>query len=516
MKTRYLLIINVIGLLMTINSLKAQDCQSEIVIGLINNKGGVYANQKVELISYLDGKSYKQLSDAKGEATFAVPCKQKFDVKISNYTDKSNAVSPDFEGGSAYLGYEYEPNMAEKEQQFAMSEKERLVVDKYAKTFPDTTYIEKGTMVKPPESTSYMTFVLSIIDLDDKPLANEMVTISGEKRKLSFKGLTNSAGKISLYLPKGDNYSINFKYQKNYQNEIVKYEKGTSSGYLNLSYMGTVEYLKRKKAEEERIKQEEKRLAEEKKRFEERCKALKIEAEEAHRREILEAARIKESDMKRPVIENPQVGKIGPVDKVLTRNKWVDKLIVCDLTGSMTPYAGQLSAWYQMNWKLEKNLQFVFFNDGDMKRDSDKKIGSTGGIYYQPATDLGSLVSLMSLVQSHGSGGDCPENNIEALLEGVKKAKPFKEIVMIADNYAPVKDIELLKDFSKPVHSIVCGSSGFIHPDYLRIAWKTKGSVHTMEEDITKIASMLEGESISIRGITYKIMGGEFVQLKKA
>jgi hypothetical protein len=78
-----------------------------------------------------------------------------------------------------------------------------------------------------------------------------------------------------------------------------------------------------------------------------------------------------------------------------------------------------------------------------------------------------------------------------------------------------VKDIELLKNFNRPVHIVLCGSSGGrVLLDYLAIAWKTKGSIHTMEEDITKIASMSEGESIRIGGSTYKIMGGEFVQIK--
>jgi hypothetical protein len=87
---------------------------------------------------------------------------------------------------------------------------------------------------------------------------------------------------------------------------------------------------------------------------------------------------------------------------------------------------------------------------------------------------------------------------------------------MIADNYAPVKDIELLKNFNKPVHIILCGANESVLIDYLLIAWKTKGSIHTIEEDIVNIANMMEGQSIKINGITYKIMGGEFVRIGKA
>jgi hypothetical protein len=216
------------------------------------------------------------------------------------------------------------------------------------------------------------------------------------------------------------------------------------------------------------------------------------------------------------LLESSGIGLDTVVMAVLNRNKWSEKLIVCDLTGSMDPYANQLSAWYQLNYKKETNLQFVFFNDGDSKEDHQKVIGSTGGIYYQSSKGLDSLIVMMSKVRHAGHGGDCPENNMEALIKGVKMARPYKELVMIVDNYAPVKDISLLKNFNKPVHIILCGSqSGEVLLDYLLIAWKTKGSVHTIEEDIYKIAGMLEGESIVVGGVTYRIMGGEFVRVSK-
>ena len=92
----------------------------------------------------------------------------------------------------------------------------------------------------------------------------------------------------------------------------------------------------------------------------------------------------------------------------------------------------------------EKNLQFVFFNDGDNKSTSMKKIGETGGIYYQNKPSIEELVNKVSFVQGKGGGGDGPENNMEALIKGVGMADPYKELVMVADNHAPVKDLELL------------------------------------------------------------------------
>jgi hypothetical protein len=108
----------------------------------------------------------------------------------------------------------------------------------------------------------------------------------------------------------------------------------------------------------------------------------------------------------------------------------------------------------------------------------------------------------MANVSAKGNGGDCAENNMEALIKGTQMAAPFKELVMIVDNNAPVKDIELLKKFNIPVHIILCGVNDWVMPDYLNIAWKTKGSIHTIEQDIKKISLMGEGQDIVINGIT--------------
>ena len=88
------------------------------------------------------------------------------------------------------------------------------------------------------------------------------------------------------------------------------------------------------------------------------------------------------------------------------------------------------------------------------------------------------------------------------------------DMTLIVDNNSPIKDIKLLDKFNLPVHVILCGATeGWILPDYLLLAWKTKGTIHTIEEDITSIAKMTEGQEIKIGASTYKIMGGEFVRI---
>ncbi|MEN9999315.1 MAG: hypothetical protein RI922_2305 [Bacteroidota bacterium] len=479
----------------------SQECTSKVTIKLNNIRGGVFSNETVTLKNQKDGKTVSLKSNSKGEAIFMLPCDQKYSVTISNYTRTNEIISPAQEGAYATRNFSYEPNMAEKDAAFAMSENEKSTLDAAIKLLPDTTYVKGSIMTKPTALTNYITFTLKVTDLESVPLMNETVVFTGINRNKSIKGTTNTKGEILVYLPKGDTYTVNFKHNKDYNRHEVKYSKGNGTGSMNLMYLGTKEIEYRKKVEAERIAAEEKRLADEHKAFVDWCKRLKITEEEGHRRKL---------------VESSGAGSDTVVLAALNRNKWSEKLIVCDLTGSMDPYANQLSVWYQLNYKKESNLQFVFFNDGDDKEDAKKVIGNTGGIYYQRAKGLDSLIFLMSKVRSRGNGGDCPENNMEALIKGVKTAGPYKELVMIVDNNAPVKDLSLLKSFNKPVHIILCGSNdGQVLLDYFLIAWKTKGSIHTIEEDIYSIANMSEGESVVVGGITYRIMGGEFVRVTK-
>jgi len=482
--------------------LSAQECLSSITIQLKNIRGGVFANQSVTLTAKSDGRSFSQKSNSNGVATLSVPCEQVFSIVITNYTRRKEIVSGS-EGENITQTLTYEPDMAAKDKLFEMSATEKAAVDGFVKTLPDT--IEAGSGMPRPKQIEYYARVdIAIVDINDKPLENEALSIMGEKRHKKVKGTTGMNGHLVVYLPKGDNYYISFKYNKNYISKEFEYSKGTSQGEMTFAYLGTREIERRKKIEAERIAAEEKRLKEEAAEFEKKCKKLGISVEEGRKREV------------REWVTSMSSAHDTVVSAVLNRNKWLEKLIVCDLTGSMSPYAAQLAAWYQLSWLNEKNLQFVFFNDGDNKPDNLKRIGSTGGIYYAASKGIDSLFNTIAKVAANGGGGDCPENNMEALIKGQTLARPYKELVMIADNHAPVKDLVLLKDFNVPVHIILCGVNNEIMTDYLNIARKTKGSIHTMEEDITRLAAMSEGQEIRIGRNTYRIMGGEFIKISKA
>ncbi|WP_343636635.1 hypothetical protein [Fluviicola sp.] len=204
------------------------------------------------------------------------------------------------------------------------------------------------------------------------------------------------------------------------------------------------------------------------------------------------------------------------IANVFNRNKWKNMTIAADITGSMSPYTGQLLLWLALQFNNEKVKQITFFNDGDRKTEAQKQIGQIGGIYQTATCDIETVRKLAIKAMTGGCGGDGPENNIEGLLKAYQSNPGCKELILVADALAPVKDIRLLEQVKVPVRVVLCGTYYGLHPDYLLIAAKTGGSVHTIEDDILNLATMKEGETFKISGRTYQITKGTFILIKNS
>ncbi len=218
------------------------------------------------------------------------------------------------------------------------------------------------------------------------------------------------------------------------------------------------------------------------------------------------------------ILANKVAVKDSTVLKIFERNKWKDMTVVTDYTGSMSPYIGQVFLWYRLTFATKDFSEFVFFNDGDAKEDDTKRTGKTGGIYYCKSNIKDTVLETAFRCSRNGYGGDVQENNIEAALFAIKKNPDLKEIIMIVDNWAPMRDYMLISQIKIPVHVVVCGlSSGVaINTEYLDLARHTKGSIHTIEEDITDLSKLVEGKKISMDNFDYAVQGGRFVKIKKA
>lgn len=194
---------------------------------------------------------------------------------------------------------------------------------------------------------------------------------------------------------------------------------------------------------------------------------------------------------------------------------WNQMLIVSDLTGSMAPYMAQLLIWYRLHTNNDLVKQWVFFNDGDLKEDKDKTIGNTGGIYNIATSDFDQVLFKAYETIKNGTGGDAPENDLEALNAGIALCPNCKEVILIADNYSNIRDIALLNAINRPVKIVLCGADKFINPVYLTLARNTGGAVYTIERDIDFLMDINEGEEFSIGKQLYKLENGKMIAIKK-
>jgi hypothetical protein len=200
--------------------------------------------------------------------------------------------------------------------------------------------------------------------------------------------------------------------------------------------------------------------------------------------------------------------------KVLNRNpEWAEMLIVCDVTGSMSPYTSQVLLWQNLNIKKKRIKDFVFFNDGDMTEDAKKVIGRTGGIYDTTGQTIDAVIASAVKAMKGGYGGDGPENNVEALIYGNRKYPDCHQVVMIADNGATPRDLILSDQVHKPVKIILCGAQGGVNPAYLDLAKATGGSIHTIEQDIVNMADLTEGGVLKIGKENFEWRGGKFKKI---
>lgn len=230
-------------------------------------------------------------------------------------------------------------------------------------------------------------------------------------------------------------------------------------------------------------------------------------------------------NIKNPFEEDFQKKKIAldsSIYKIVDRNfqSWDSVLVVIDWTSSMYENGFQLFVWLALH-ESQKNKfrKYVFFNDGDNKEPHEKITGDTGGIYCTEDNSLKGALELMQLTAANGTGGDGQENDIEALLEGIRHCMECKDIVLIADSKSTIRDFALLPQLiqvcrqnQQSIHVLLAGFDGNLLTEYLLMAYKTNGSVHTLDEDVENLLLLNEHKKITIGEKVFQVRKGYLVE----
>ncbi|SFE21336.1 hypothetical protein [Spirosoma endophyticum] len=179
--------------------------------------------------------------------------------------------------------------------------------------------------------------------------------------------------------------------------------------------------------------------------------------------------------------------------QILTRNlrRWPDAVIVCDLTSSMYPYTTQLFAWFKKNARHPSIKGIVFFTDCDSLGLQTRPGGPAGRMFVTRSWEsTTALPMLLEAARNTVQNKDDAENDVAALLFAQQEFPDARHLILLADNISTVKDMALLNTVRKPVHVVLCGTTGSdtalaFQPDYYVIANQTNGSLHTLEDDFT-------------------------------
>jgi hypothetical protein len=155
----------------------------------------------------------------------------------------------------------------------------------------------------------------------------------------------------------------------------------------------------------------------------------------------------------------------------------------------MYPYSTQLYTWFARHSKSPSVEGVVFFTDCDSLGQETQHTPISGQMFVSSEMETEKVLPIMiqaarNTVHNHIS----QENDMEALLYAQIAFPQAKHLILVADNSSAVKDMMLLEKISKPVHVILCGSPGdstqALQPEYLEIARRTGGTLHTLEDDL--------------------------------
>tara|TARA_B100000809_G_scaffold57505_2_gene53634 strand:- start:8208 stop:9488 length:1281 start_codon:yes stop_codon:yes gene_type:complete len=194
------------------------------------------------------------------------------------------------------------------------------------------------------------------------------------------------------------------------------------------------------------------------------------------------------------------------------RNKnWTNFIVATDVTGSMSPYSAQVFVWLKQQAENKTAQYFVFFNDGDEKRSNKKKPLETKGIYITKNKNIDAVINTATKCMRSGSGGgEGLENDIEAIIDGIKHYPEADQIILVADNMEGMRDYKFINQIKKPVRVIICGAGNRINVTYMDLARQTNGSVHTKHTDVVNLKSYKNGDYFFIDEREYLFQNGTF------
>lgn len=186
--------------------------------------------------------------------------------------------------------------------------------------------------------------------------------------------------------------------------------------------------------------------------------------------------------------------------------------LVMDVTGSMSGNVAAMKRWIELRNDSIAFTSFSFFNDGDGRATRFKKLGKTGGIYTTYSEkEIGNTIET---AMDKGSGGERSESDIEAVIHAQNSDSLHTAVLLIADNYSEIRDIELLPQVSVPVHILICAAPNGVREEYLNLARQTNG-VLIYYGEVINVSEVRRGGTLHVGPAAYSFNGKNFKLIEK-
>ncbi|MCB9296974.1 MAG: hypothetical protein H6559_28215 [Lewinellaceae bacterium] len=487
------------------NAPAATETHVQLTIQVLDLRNRGVAGLELWAVNKKQAKVWYGQTDGRGEAVFLLPRGQAFTLNTADEPGIKDFRTVDAKFVRSRLGVGYSPK-------------------EYTEVVRNDTVFQQVAESQMPTRSRVLLW-LTVEGFDGQPHEGEQLYFRLRKSGRVFAAETDATGRAILMLPKGDSITISTLFEPEVAHFFLPNDDRAGKVRLRYTTIGTKAILARRA---ERARQA--AIRDSLYRLERRLDSLAAERALAGEEDFLhmlsfgaDPERVKEVIELRAAKERLHIEaderyfeKTGQeIEAALYRKRaeWSNKVIVTDITGSMYPYMDQILLWHALAFVPGEQNRYIFFNDGDGKPEAEKKLGATGGIYVNEEMNMDRLLETMNRAMTAGSGGVTPENDLEALLEGVRLMGEIDELVLIADNYSDVRDIELLTQLHAPVRIVLAGVDHGINEDYLTIAYATGGSIHTLEEDVETLSHLADGEVVKIGDYRYRVNRGQFIQL---
>jgi hypothetical protein len=367
---------------------------------------------------------------------------------------------------------------------------------------------------------------IKIRDLNEQALSGEALYFEAKKAGKVYYAQTNEAGESTLMLPKGDTYCVHSYAFQDITCKTYEISNSSRTSRFELTTISTAAF-KARESERKRLLAERDSI-----RHAQRIRDSIHLAREGFRNFYLQHAyhqadllkvenKIKEcanKDLIAIVENNHHFEEAGEeIKSMLYRNKdqWPKKRIVANIDCSMYGYIDELLVWNYLNEEEQANNQYFLFNGFNYVGEEHGQ-HSRRGIFPVVQNNVQGFFKTIDRIVNFSCRGSRLENVVEALLLGAKDKNQQEDLIFIADNYSDVSDLHLLDQLEVPVHVLLTASEYGVNENYLEIAYRTGGSIHTVSEDINnqQLHALEDGQQLRIGTHTYTFFKGKFLKIR--